>query len=360
MNLNTHTIYFGSSANMKELQDESVHLVVTSPPYPMIEMWDDIFAAQSPQVKTALAQNRGDHAFEGMHLILDKVWEECFRVLKSGGFMCINIGDATRTINKSFKLYNNHSRIVKKCEELGLINLPNIIWRKVTNAPNKFMGSGMLPCGAYVTLEHEYILIFRKGDKRAYKSTFEKQERMNSSFFWEERNIWFSDIWDFKGVRQTITNTSSRERNASYPLEIPYRLINMYSQQRDVVLDPFMGLGTTAISAIMTERSSVGYEIDAKLGQLIIDNIRSVKVNDINTFINSRITRHKQFIEERIAMGKEVKHLNENLDMKVITKQESEIILHFLHSIRLKENNPIVFATEFFQESCLARPITLF
>lgn len=86
----------------------------------MIAMWDQSFSAQNPK-----------------------------------------IGDATRTINGEFKLYNNHSRIVKSCSELGLTTLPDIIWHKTTNAPNKFMGSGMLPCGAYVTLEHEYILIFR-------------------------------------------------------------------------------------------------------------------------------------------------------------------------------------------------------
>lgn len=139
-----------------------------------------------------------------MHQELDKVWEECYRVIKPGGFMCVNIGDATRTINGNFKLYNNHTRILETCNKLGFISLPNIIWRKQTNAPNKFMGSGMLPCGAYVTLEHEWILIFRKGDKRKYKTSEEKLDRMKSSFFWEERNIWFSDVWDIKGTKQKI------------------------------------------------------------------------------------------------------------------------------------------------------------
>ena len=112
------------------------------------------------------------------------------------------------------------------------------MWRKATNAPNKFMGSGMLPCGAYVTLEHEWILIFRKGGKRVYKTAEAKESRRDSSFFWEERNVWFSDVWEIKGVKQNINKAPSRERNASYPLEIPYRLINMYSQKGDVVLDP--------------------------------------------------------------------------------------------------------------------------
>ena len=170
-------------------------------------------------------------AFELTHRELDKVWLECFRVLKEGGFLCINIGDATRNIKGEFELYNNHSRIITYCTNIGFTNLPNIIWRKPTNSPNKFMGSGMLPCGAYVTLEHEWILIFRKGSKRLYKGDTEKEQRRQSSFFWEERNHWFSDLWEIKGTKQAITNTKSRERNASYPFTVPYRLINMYSQR---------------------------------------------------------------------------------------------------------------------------------
>ena len=100
----------------------------------------------------------GNSAFELMHRLFHNMWGEVFRVLKYGGIACINIGDATRTIHKHFRLYLNHARILSKCIELGFSNLPNIIWRKQTNAPNKFMGSGMLPPGAYVTLEHEYVL----------------------------------------------------------------------------------------------------------------------------------------------------------------------------------------------------------
>ena len=355
-----HTIYFGNSSQMSAIKDNSVHLIVTSPPYPMIEMWDDIFSAQSSEVKLALQSMDGENAFEEMHKILDSVWEECNRVLKPGGFMCINIGDATRTINKSFRLYNNHSRIVQKCESLGLVNLPNIIWRKVTNAPNKFMGSGMLPCGAYVTLEHEYILIFRKGDKRPYRTACEKKERMRSSFFWEERNVWFSDLWDLKGVKQIISKTASRERSASFPLEIPYRLINMYSQMGDVVLDPFMGLGTTAFAAIITERNSIGYEIDALLSEIIIDNISNLNIHDINKSIENRINNHRAFVDSRLSDGKEVKHFDDNLDTKVMTKQESEIILHFLNNTVVKSKNPVCIETEFFDESCVQRPLSLF
>src|SRR5690606_1592163 len=137
---------------------------------------------------------------------------------------------------------------------LGFANMPNILWRKQTNAPNKFMGSGMLPAGAYVTLEHEWILVFRKAGKRTFRSEAEKKLRRESAFFWEERNTWFSDLWDLKGVKQKITNSGSRDRSAAYPFELPYRLINMYSVKGDIVLDPFLGTGTTALAAMATER----------------------------------------------------------------------------------------------------------
>lgn len=180
--ITNHNIYIGASQQMCQTKDASIDLVVTSPPYPMIEMWDEVMGKQNPKIFDYIGR-QPDVAFELMHQELDKVWKECYRVMKPGGFLCINIGDATRTINGNFTLYNNHSRISKACLDLGFVGLPNIIWRKQTNAPNKFMGSGMLPCGAYVTLEHEWILIFRKGDKRVFKTSCDKLERMKSSFF---------------------------------------------------------------------------------------------------------------------------------------------------------------------------------
>ena len=160
---------------MNQIESESIQLIVTSPPYPMIEMWDELFSNQSSEIKKALERGDGITAFELMHKILDDSWKECYRVLENGGFICINIGDATRSMKKEFQMYSNHSRIIKCLTELGFQILPEILWRKQTNAPNKFMGSGMLPAGAYVTLEHEYILILRKGNKREFKTVEEKK-----------------------------------------------------------------------------------------------------------------------------------------------------------------------------------------
>lgn len=198
---------------MKELEDSSIDLIVTSPPYPMIEMWDDAFNNCDERVGAELDSLNGEKAFELMHQSLDDVWRECDRVVRPGGFICINIGDATRKLGSQCRLYTNHSRITGALEKLGLQSLPSILWRKQTNAPNKFMGSGMLPSGAYVTLEHEHILIFRKGNKRTMTRS-EAAARRRSAFFWEERNEWFSDIWNFKGVKQPISGIKGREKRS--------------------------------------------------------------------------------------------------------------------------------------------------
>ena len=211
----THRIVFNNSIKMNEVSDCSIDLMITSPPYPMIEMWDEIFSKQNPAIGKALGEQEGNKAFEIMNKELDKVWKEVYRVLKDGGFACINIGNATRKIGDEFKLYSNHSRILEYCLKLGFSSLPEILWRKKTNAPNKFMGLGMLPAGAYVTLEHEHILVLRKGNKREFKTKEDKLRRQKSAFFWEERNVWFSDIWeDLMGAKQNNIDKKIREEAA--------------------------------------------------------------------------------------------------------------------------------------------------
>lgn len=336
LNSTTHNIIIGAAQNMEQLKDNSIELVVTSPPYPMIEMWDEIMAKQNPEIQTALEKNDGAMAFELMHLELDKVWAEVERVLIPGGFVCINIGDATRTINGEFALYPSHSRIISAFQKLGVSNLPNILWRKQTNAPNKFMGSGMLPSGAYVTLEHEWILIFRKASKRQFKTESEKLRRKESSFFWEERNVWFSDLWDLKGTKQKIDNSETRKRSAAYPFELPYRLINMYSLQGDTILDPFLGTGTTSLAAIASNRNSIGYEIDPIFLNIITDNIESTPISFYNSIIQNRIDQHIKFITERNADIKKsgIKHYNENLKLPVMTGQETDIKFSYITSVK--------------------------
>lgn len=323
-----HHIIFGSAVDMGGVPPESVDLMVTSPPYPMIAMWDDMFARQGASVKKALEKNDGPSAFECMHQVLDRVWEEVYRVLKFGGFACINIGDATRTIKDDFALYPNHMRILKTALELGFSALPCILWRKQTNAPNKFMGSGMLPAGAYVTLEHEYILILRKGSKREFLTGEDKKLRRESAIFWEERNRWFSDVWlDVKGTLQALNDKNARSRSAAYPFEVVYRLINMYSVKGDTVLDPFLGTGTTTAAAIASGRNSIGYEIERSM-ENVINRIQNVMVESSRQLIRKRLAGHLEFVADRLKTKGGLKYVNEHYGFPVMTAQEKELILN--------------------------------
>jgi len=313
---------------MEETQSNSIDLIVTSPPYPMIEMWDDTFFQQNRSIKNALKRGSGIEAFELMHQVLDFTWHEAYRILKPGGFACINIGDATRTINGAFVLYPNHMRILKSMVEIGFSALPCILWRKQTNAPNKFMGSGMLPAGAYVTLEHEYILILRKGPKREFQGDHDKSKRRESAIFWEERNTWYSDIWfDIKGTSQALADKETRVRSGAYPFEVVYRIINMYSAKEDIVLDPFLGTGTTVAAAMASGRNSIGYEIDTGMKDTIADTLRRI-VDYSNEHIARRIESHLFFIKTRIQANKHIKYLNKHYRFPVVTSQEKEILFN--------------------------------
>jgi modification methylase len=329
-----NTIRFSNSEELPELRDESVDLVVTSPPYPMIEMWDECFSSWDASIEQSLSEQDGNKSFERMHTKLDAVWEECARALKQGAFACINIGDATRKIGNQFKLYSNHSRITRKFIELGFDCLPLVLWRKQTNAPNKFMGSGMLPSGAYVTLEHEYILIFRKGRKRKWKES-EKEKRQASAFFWEERNSWFSDVWDFKGTQQTILSPNTRKRSAAYPVELAHRIINMYSLKDDVVVDPFLGTGTTLNACMLNRRQCRGYEIDTSLADIILENAASFS-KTINSFIEDRYQAHLRFMENYSVKKGPPKYTNVHHHFPVVTNQETKLKLETLQTISIE------------------------
>src|SRR2546427_352543 len=130
-----YRVIIGDSRRMSEVGDESVHLTVTSPPYPMVAIWDDFFTEASAS------------SYDAMHEYLNQVWREVERVLVTGGIACINIGDATRTREGLFHLYPNHSRIIENFEKLGFVTLPYVSWKKLTNRPHykgkgPFLGSG--------------------------------------------------------------------------------------------------------------------------------------------------------------------------------------------------------------------------
>ena len=335
----THNILFQDARDLKEIPSESVDLVVTSPPYPMIEMWDEIFSHQNPGIQDALASGDGRQAYASMHAILDAVWDEIFRVLKEGRFACINIGDATRKIRDDFCLYPNHARILNYLLDIGFSALPDILWRKQANTPNKFMGSGMLPAGAYVTLEHEYILIVRKGSKREFKTEDEKQNRRESALFWEERNVWYSDVWtDIKGIEQKLPKAISRLRSAAFPYDLAYRLINMYSVKGDMILDPFLGTGTTTAVAMTSGRNSIGVEID-KSFQHAICPVASHIVDFSNDYLCDRLRRHFAFVKDRVQNSGALKYTNKHYGCPVVTSQEQFILLNGLKEIQRREDS---------------------
>ena len=343
----THNILFQDARDLKKIPSESVDLVVTSPPYPMIEMWDEMFSHQNPDIQSALANGDGQQAYALIHEILDAVWNEVFRVLKNGRFACINIGDATRTVKSNFCLYPNHARILTYLLNIGFSALPDILWRKQANTPNKFMGSGMLPAGAYVTLEHEYILIVRKGPKREFKTEDEKENRRESGLFWEERNIWYSDVWtDIKGTGQKLPKAMSRLRSAAFPFDLAYRLINMYSVKGDVILDPFLGTGTTVATAMTSGRNSIGVEIDESFQHAICPVAHHI-VDFSNDYLCDRLIRHAEFVKNRIQNSGTLKYTNKYYGCPVVTSQEQCILFNGLKEVHTGRDNifEVVYST---------------
>jgi modification methylase len=211
----------------------------------MIPQWDDLF------------RSLGAREYPEMLAVLADAWRECHRVLVPGGILAINIGDALRSNADGFRLWPNHAETLVAATRLGFSPLPYILWKKPTNKPNAFLGSGFFPPNAYVTLDCEFILLFRKGGLRRFPP--HDPQRAASRFGRVERDRWFSQVWsDIRGVPQR----SAGGRTGAFPSEIPERLIRMFSVDGDTVLDPFAGTGTTLWAALRWGRHAVGMEWD--------------------------------------------------------------------------------------------------
>jgi DNA modification methylase len=247
----------GDARELPGVAAASIALVVTSPPYPMIPQWDEMF------------RRWGADGFDAMHARLSEVWAACRTALIPGGILAVNIGDALRTIDGEFRLWPNHVRVALDCEALGLRPLPYLLWKKPMNRPNAFLGSGFDPPNAYVTLDCEFILLFRKGPPRRFPP--KDPRRIESRYTKPERDRWFSQVWtDIRGARQG----PSGARTGAFPPEIPERLIRMFSVVGDTVLDPFAGTGTTLWAAERWGRNAVGIEIDPALAGQLEDRAR--------------------------------------------------------------------------------------
>lgn len=250
---------------MENIPDKSVALVVTSPPYFKIKDYQ-----HDKQI--------GFHdTYEQYISKLNNVWKECHRVLMPGSRLCINVGDQyTRT--KDFGRYKTipiHADIIRGCEELGFDYMGQIIWQKISTTKTTggccFMGSYPYPRNGMVTYDFEYILLFKKLGKI---KSIPKEIKEKSAMTKDQWRTYFSGHWKFPGVRQT-------EHIAMYPEELPRRLIRMYSLSAvpekgfdgDVILDPFMGSGTTAKVAIEEGRQFVGFEINPEFKNIIDEKV---------------------------------------------------------------------------------------
>ena len=252
-----HKIINGDSRQMSELKDNSVHLVVTSPPY-----W---------QLKDYGTDNQigFNDSYENYINNLNLVWVECFRVLHDGCRLCVNIGDqfARSVYYGRYKVIPIHSEIIRFCETIGFDFMGQIIWQKQTtmntSGGGAVMGSFPHPRNGIVKLDFEYILLFKK-QGNAPKPT--KEQKENSVMTNEEWNTYFNGHWYFNGAKQD-------KHLAMFPEELPARLIKMFSFPNETVLDPFMGSGTTALVAKKLNRNSVGYEINSEFIPVIKEKI---------------------------------------------------------------------------------------
>ena len=241
-----HILINGDSRNMSQIQDESVGLIVTSPPYWQLKDYG------------ADRQIGFNQSYEDYINHLNLVWSECYRILQPGCRLCINIGDqfARTAYYGRYKIVPIHSEIIRFCETVGFDYMGTIIWQKQTTmhttGGQRVMGSYPYPRGGIVKVDYENILLFKKQGKAP---SVDKSAREASKLTDKEWNTCFSSHWNFPGAKQT-------EHIAVFPEELPKRLIRMYSFVGDTVCDPFMGSGTTALAAMKLGRSSVGYEIN--------------------------------------------------------------------------------------------------
>ena len=242
-----HKTIIGDAQHMDMIEDESINLIVSSPPYFAWKKYSDL-------------ENDLENAetYEKYIKMLSNVLQECYRVLAPDGRMCIIVDDKhtnlkTEGINKN---RGTHARVILMCEEMGLIYKDIIIWAKAraghaSGGANYMLGSFPYPPNIPLVNWFEYILVFRKEGKRKVSKQIKQESKLGwVEFKWASQSIWY------------IPGKHHDSHPAVFPEKIPFRLIKLFSFVGDTVLDPFLGIGTTTKVARQLGRNSIGYEIN--------------------------------------------------------------------------------------------------
>lgn len=252
-----HRVYLGDARNLDFLLPESVHLVATSPPY-----WQLKDYGHSGQI--GFGESCADYINN-----LNLVWLGCYRALAPGCRMCINIGDqfARSVVYGRYKVVSIQSEIIRFCETIGMDYMGTIIWQKVTTTNTTggatIMGSFPYPRNGIVKIDYEHILLFKKQGKPPKPTVAQKaQSRLTT----DEWNAYFAGHWNFPGERQN-------SHLAPFPVELPRRLIRMFTFWGETVLDPFVGSGTTTVAAHELGRNSIGVELNPECEPVIRDRL---------------------------------------------------------------------------------------
>jgi modification methylase len=265
-----HRVLLGDARVMSEMSvPESIHLVVTSPPYWTLKDYDG-----------GAGEDQLGHVadYEAFQLELRKVWQRCFDLLVPGGRLCIVVGDVCiprKRIGRHL-VVPLHADITVHCREIGFDYLTPILWYKIANAATEVEGNGSPFLGkpyepnGIVKNDVEYILLLRKPG--GYRKPTDDQ-RLLSLIDKEDHAKWFRAIWsDVPG------SSRGRGHPAPFPVELAYRLIRMFSFVGDTVLDPFLGTGTTTEAAMLANRCSVGYEIEEAYLQMIRERFEQHRI----------------------------------------------------------------------------------
>jgi len=285
-----HRLINGDARNLSFLNDESIHLVITSPPYWNLKRYNE-----NP--------NQIGHIddYEVFLKELKKVWQDVYRVLVPGGRLVCVVGDVCVSRRRFGRhlVFPLHSDICVMCRKIGFDNLNPIIWHKIANAsfevPNgsKFLGKPYEP-NSIIKNDIEFILMQRKPG--GYRNPTEEQRKL-SKIDKKDFDNWFQQIWNIPGA-------STRYHPAPFPLELASRLIRMFSFYGDTVLDPFCGAGTTMIAALRYNRNSIGIEIDPQYCRMVA---RYLKAESSNLF-----TKINLIFEKMIKDKSGLLQLNEN------------------------------------------------